>query len=316
MAIIAGPFTLPRQTYAFCRTTTDPIPENFPVLTQCYTGGLPLFWRNACVGYSINRSVTSNMTLDTATTIIDKAFATWSNTTCPASGDKVGITADDLGPVDCDEVNFNPNGPNQNVIIFRDSWPYNDPYNTLGLTTVTFNVNTGEIVDADMELNATGAKLTTTDSVPSTGYDLQSIVTHEAGHFFGLAHSTNPDATMYPAYTPGTSSLRELTSDDIAGICSIYPDVTERTVDTSVIASGILAAGPCDPTPKHGFTSSCDAASPSESSKGCSVGATSSNSQSSGFALGLVLASVAAAIRRRMGQTRGSAPTTNQNAYS
>jgi hypothetical protein len=103
---------------------------------------------------------------------------------------------------------------------------------------------------------------------------------------------------MYPAYTPG-SSLRELSSDDIAGICSIYPNVTTRTVATSIIANGILTAGPCNPTPTHGFTSECNAASVSNSSQGCLVGATSSNPQSSGFALGLVVASLAAAIRRR-----------------
>ena len=36
---------------------------------------------------------------------------------------------------------------------------------------------------------------------------------------------------MYASYKPGTSTLRTLTADDIAGACEIYPTAAERTVD-------------------------------------------------------------------------------------
>src|SRR6185436_4346321 len=106
-----------------------------------------------------------------------------------------------LGPATCTEVLYNQNGPNQNVIVFRDDkWPYSDPNNTLGLTTVTFNADTGEIYDADMELNATAKNLSTSVAVPANGFDLLSVVTHEAGHFLGLAHATSATSTMYASY--------------------------------------------------------------------------------------------------------------------
>ena len=62
----------------------------------------------------------------------------------------------DEGPVECDQVQYNQDQPNQHVIIFRDDvWPYDDSNNTLALTTVTFDPDTGELYDADMEINST-----------------------------------------------------------------------------------------------------------------------------------------------------------------
>ncbi|MCL2726265.1 MAG: M10 family metallopeptidase domain-containing protein [Polyangiaceae bacterium] len=302
-ALAFGIASAPRHALGYCRTTTD-----VTTVGGCATAGLPLFWQNACVGYSISRA-TGTIPLSAATTVIDKSFATWSNVTCPASGENVGIDASNLGPVDCNTIGYNKNGPNQNLIVFYDAnWPYNDPNNTLGLTTVTFNTETGEIYDADMEINNTGGNVTTSDVVPPTGYDLQSIVTHEAGHFFGLAHSPDPSATMYPSYKEGSSSLRTLAADDIAGICEIYPNVDERSVAGSFCASGFSAAGACDPTPRHGFSSSCNGVSSDSSpasaaecigglSGGCSVGRTPLKFRSS--CVGFVIAGVAGVVARR-----------------
>jgi hypothetical protein len=137
--------------------------------------------------------------------------------------------------------------------MFRDdAWPHNDPNNTLGLTTVTFNPDTGEIYDADMEINTFSAKVTLVDPVPIDGFDFGSIVTHEAGHFLGLAHSGDSHATMFAQYRPGSTAMRELAPDDIEGICSVYhPDGTRST------AAGDLLAEPCDPTPRRGLRSDC-----------------------------------------------------------
>jgi hypothetical protein len=53
----------------------------------------------------------------------------------------------------------------------------------------------------------------------STNYDLQTVVSHEIGHALGLYHSTTSSAEMYSAYN---GKKLALTSDDIAGIRSIY----------------------------------------------------------------------------------------------
>jgi hypothetical protein len=49
--------------------------------------------------------------------------------------------------------------------------------------------------------------------------DLLTVAAHEIGHTLGLAHSSDPDALMYAAYSGPHRSLSE---DDIAGVQSLY----------------------------------------------------------------------------------------------
>src|SRR5262249_8660919 len=118
------------------------------------------------------------ITLEQATRVAAQAFATWSQAACPAGG-APSVMAVDEGPVDCGAVNYNKDSPNQHVIVFRDDgWPYNDASNTLGLTTITFDVTNGEIFDADMEINTHGYSLVVEDdggSPPPGSYDLLTV---------------------------------------------------------------------------------------------------------------------------------------------
>jgi MYXO-CTERM domain-containing protein len=301
LAVIA-----PRDAQAFCRTTTAPVPANYDAQRNgCITSGLLLYWKGACVSYAVNENAAPGIPFADATRIIDQAFATWTGSICPASGEKVGIAVTDLGAVQCDEVRYNPGSPNQNLIVFReDKWPYNDAANTLGLTTVTFNAESGEIYDADMEINATGKNLSIADKVPANGFDLLSVVTHEAGHFLGLAHATLSTATMFASYKPGTTTLRSLTNDDIAGVCAIYPNDKERVIDKQVSATGLIDADACNPQPRHGFTKKCE--EPADDNKGCDVAPATSSPPTfsmsfAAFGLGGV-ALIAAARRRRLRQ--------------
>ncbi|HEY3473364.1 MAG TPA: matrixin family metalloprotease, partial [Anaerolineales bacterium] len=49
--------------------------------------------------------------------------------------------------------------------------------------------------------------------------DLLTVAAHEIGHTLGLAHSSDPDALMYPSYA---GPRRFLDQDDIAGVQSLY----------------------------------------------------------------------------------------------
>jgi hypothetical protein len=296
---------------AFCRTTTCPLPPDFsPSPGACYPDNfdqycaslsppakpLPIWWANACVSYDIVRSGTRQIAFDTVSQIVSAAFAKWTGVTCPTSGtgpSRVSIDVRDLGRVDCGMVQYNSNQGNQHVIIFDDDvWPYHDASNTLGLTTVTFNPDTGEIYDADMEINAT-VPLSVTTPVPPNGYDFESIITHESGHFLGMAHSGDERATMFAHYTPGSSTMRVLTDDDVEGICSIdRPDGT-RSIDPSVDAGpdGSVREAICDPTPRHGFSSQC--ANPP--SKACAASVASAGASASGSGMTVPGASLAGA---------------------
>jgi hypothetical protein len=264
-------FLAPAVASAFCRTTTVSIAPDFsPSIDMCWTQGKPLYWKNACTGYSVNQTASRQVSFNDANEQMARAFSRWTGKSCAANpeGSRVSIDVRDLGPVACAQVQYNKTDGNANIIMFRDdAWPHNDPNNTLALTTVTYNPDTGEIYDADMEINTFGAKVTLTDPVPADGYDFASIVTHESGHFLGLAHSGDEHATMFAQYQPGSTTKRELAPDDVLGICAAYPPDGTR-----VTAAGPLPADPCDPTPRRGLKSECKV------SKGCNLaGADPSN---------------------------------------
>jgi hypothetical protein len=225
-----------RDVRAYCRTTTSKAPSGYnPAVSGCWNDGVPLSWHAERVPYAVSRAASSQVPLSAATRIADLAFSAWNKALC--DGKPLGITAYDDGPADvtdagegdalaawaqCTDSNScNPSA--HDVIVFDDAaWPYNDPANTLALTTVTYGVDDGQIFQAYTEVNTAEQTITTDEPPPVDGsaYDLQAILTHEAGHFLGLAHATSTTSIMYAYYHPGAI---ELTPDDVDGICAAYP---------------------------------------------------------------------------------------------
>ena len=263
VAVFAAVSCVSPAASSYCRTMSEPVSANYvPAKGACWNKGVPLFWNNLCVGYSVQKDASTQISLADATSAVSRAFGSWESVECPAH---ISIKATNLGPVECHEVRYNSSGPNQNVIMFDDtSWPHSDSSNTLALTTVTFNSATGEIYDADIEINTFQQHLSTGD-ISKSGYDFDSIITHEVGHFLGLAHSPDTTATMFAHYTPGTISMRTLAPDDIAGICNVYPPA-----GTGSATSSTLVAPTCDPMPRHGFSSECAGSNSTRS--GCALG--------------------------------------------
>lgn len=235
-AVVALSTTLvPASALAFCRTTTSKAPSGWnPASSGCWTAGAPLFWPIARVPYGVSAAASNQVTLAQATQTADLAFSAWNTAVC--DGKSVGIQAYDVGPVDvtvglegdalagwasCTESNA-CDATAHDVIVFDDTaWPYDDPVNTLALTTVTYGVDDGRIFEAYTEVNSAQHHLSTGGAADSgAAFDLQTILTHEAGHFLGVAHADNTTAVMYAYYQQG---LITLTADDVDAICAAYP---------------------------------------------------------------------------------------------
>jgi hypothetical protein len=286
LAILVGALSVPRAADAFCRTSTctegtgsrcEPAQEG-----DC---GKAIKWPGECVSFSVQQdgSASSGIPVFLAEQIFGTAFATWTSVDC--GGDGPNMRVDNLGSVACAEHEFNQEQElgNANIIIFRDSvWPHGGGTNVLALTTVTYDLDTGDIYDADMELNSAEQTFTTGDT--DVGFDLLSIATHETGHFLGLSHTPVKEATMFADYIPKTTTLRDLTDDDRAGICAIYP-------------AGEVSDS-CDSSPVHGLASECH--SPPGATACCTV-APGAPASHGGALLALALGALVLAARRRVG---------------
>ncbi len=239
---------------AFCRSTTCrakggkecPADE-----AGCVTEGEKLFWPTACVGYATNRLGTQDLDPADTRAVIKKAFQAWSDVDCP-DGTVAKMTFQELEPIPCKRSQYNKTGPNVNVVLFQDDdWKYRGIDGTLAKTSVTYNDETGEIYDADIEVNTANNTVTITDE--DVEYDLQAILTHEVGHFIGIAHSPDPNAVMFASYSPGDTAQRRLHPDDVEAICHVYPSTADLK---------------CNPEPRGGFSERCD---PAETGGICSV---------------------------------------------
>lgn len=216
---------------AYCQTTTEKETAGYdPSVSGCWTTGAPLKWNVRDVNYSLDVGASTQVSLADATTVVRDAFGKWSTAVCAttdAGTTHPSITLHDVGPTDaaatdCGLVECDPTIHDTNHdIVFRDGvWPHNDPNNTLALTTVTYGIHSGEIFDADMEINSHDHKLSIASPTPIGAFDLGTILTHETGHFIGMAHSNQAGAVMFVRYVSGRM---QLTPDDVTGVCTIYP---------------------------------------------------------------------------------------------
>jgi len=65
------------------------------------------------------------------------------------------------------------------------------------------------------------------DALTADVMDPVAMITHELGHWLGLAHTQDPYGTMYYALLPN-GIQKTLSADDKAGVCSLYPNGTEE----------------------------------------------------------------------------------------
>jgi len=234
----------PGEASAFCRSTTCRSTGDSDCGKDddgCPTKGARLFWPSSCISYACNEVGTQFLDPVDTRAAIKKTFQAWTDVKCP-DGRTASMAFQEREPVSCKKSEYNKEKPNLNVVLFQDDdWRYRGIDGTLAKTSVTYNDETGEIYDADIEVNTAFNKITLSDTRPE--YDLQAILTHEVGHFIGVAHSADSTAVMYASYSPGSLAQRQLSPDDIDAVCAIYPP-----------ESGVA----CLVEPRNGFSAECD----------------------------------------------------------
>jgi|GEM_PF-2236157 len=198
---------------ATCGNDSPCLPGQTPILT---------FWATPCIAFHLTDQVSprlsadQNITLEQVQTITRVSLSEWHRPELSS------LTPHLSGLTNETRMGFNPyTTRNANIIVFRDEWE--ESATIMALTTVTHQVNTGQIHDADIEINTQYYRFgIVTDDNPHV-VDLQNTLTHELGHAFGLAHSDDPEATMFAYSDYGDIRMRSLAQDDLEAIATLYP---------------------------------------------------------------------------------------------
>ncbi|MHB8420327.1 MAG: zinc metalloprotease [Myxococcales bacterium] len=226
---------------------------------------------------------------------IELSFEAWQD----ADGGCTDLRLPDLGDTPTREVGYAQGGSqNMNLVLFQPAlcddviaagdpcwndgdcdtaYPANPCFShgaeVIALTTTTYQPADGTLLDADIELNNAPASAGGFDfsaeqpGLPLAGTtDIENTVTHEAGHFIGLAHNCGTQAgpvctvaleqdVMYAVAVPGEITKRTLKQDDIDAVCHVYP----KGVSTEFVnLRDELGGFPVQVT--GGFGTSCGAA--------------------------------------------------------
>jgi hypothetical protein len=251
-----------REALAFCRSTTcDPRKSNCPLDENgCPGKGAPLSWRALPLVYRFHAPGSEKLDMDRAKEAVRRAFQTWSNVTCRGKRTSLrfeeGSDIPGKAPLASNSPAKTPFG-----IYFRDDvWPYDEGDESLALTNQTFGTTNGYIDYSDIEVNTTTRTFALEDD--EKGIDLQAAVTHEVGHYIGLAHSPVPTSIMVASYCQSgercggsIDQARALDDDDVAAVCALYPpsgiagvayedpDAGGCAVSTTPASGGSAAAG-------------------------------------------------------------------------
>jgi hypothetical protein len=130
--------------------------------------------------------------------------------------------------------------------------------NTMGVSVGSSAISSfaGQILDSDSLLRNDGQAMFATPAALGTpqgagAYDLETILTHELGHWFGLDHSAVWRSMMFPYAAPPGEFLGDrptaqvpdgpLADDDRTGVRALYPDPNDA-IDVGEIRGRVLPA--------------------------------------------------------------------------
>ena len=158
--------------------------------------------------------------------LIHDALQVWTDAECsPLSFEFVDFLAEPEMAVDC-----------RNTVIFiAEGWTPllegldnapDAPSSWAAFTLLTYNPQTGDMLDADILVNLEDHEFSTCEADgEGDRLDFFYTILHEAGHILGLDHSEDPFSVLQPAAQYCDDDPPHLlTTDDLAGLCWFYGD--------------------------------------------------------------------------------------------
>lgn len=199
-------------------------------------------WSQSPVRWFSSTAAAPGVTAAEFQSALDAAFGTWEAVpTATIAFQYGGVTS--AAPADDND--------GLSVVGF-ESHPEMD--RTLAATAFTIDLVNGAIVESDIFFNTSFDW--STSGAPDA-FDLQSVATHEIGHFIGLGHSglgeteiiasgrrvVAAGSVMFPiAFGRGITADRALMPDDVAGVSSSYP-AGDFEHDTGMIVGRVRLGG-------------------------------------------------------------------------
>ncbi|MEQ8280520.1 MAG: matrixin family metalloprotease [Deltaproteobacteria bacterium] len=196
-----------------------------------------LHWPERNLPYVLRKPEASRFSEVDAMRAVDGAFERWASVACSDMRfTRVAILPP--GPV---------NAVKNEVELIDQGWNLEFEPSAAAITSVSYAVRSGLIRTATISVNE---EVTTTSSACSGAFDLQTVITHEVGHFIGLAHPCETPATidpedpcpvtmcsdldpaltedgrlptMWPIVNACDTQLASLESDDTQALCFVYP---------------------------------------------------------------------------------------------
>lgn len=203
-----------RPAFAFCRTTTcEPELETCARDERgCVTTGTALRWTKLPLIYRVSARGSTAFDRDEARTKLAGAFDRWTQAIC-SDGRRTSLRVVEGDAMPEDKPLGQKRGPEPFGIYFRDdTWPYASATTTLAITNQEYGKESGRIIYSDIEVNSRKTPLAI----------LELVVTHEAGHYIGLAHSEEPGSIMAASYN-ANSNIENPSADDFKGVCELFP---------------------------------------------------------------------------------------------
>lgn len=202
------------------------------------TRGELVHWESDVVAYTLDGSLAANVLSGDAAT--RESMTSWSGT---VGAPELTVEAPNA------ESPAKPQFDHKNGIFFMKGG-YAPAGRALAITVLTYDNASGKILDADIifngsyrfavlgtaepseaEHNLPGARPSATDTVTheeeisdvGSLYDLHHVIAHELGHSLGMNDEMErKDALMYRYTAPNDATLRDPTSDDVAGLAELY----------------------------------------------------------------------------------------------